>query len=181
MNTRLLLAWLAVAAFLPLPARADDGHDHDAAPAAPAGPALPRFAAVSELFELVGLVDGQRLTVYLDRFEDNTPVQGAKLELELGGVKVALEEHEAGEFEGILAQTLKPGVIAVTATVAAGNETDILAGELDIHGEQAEAVHAHGWREYAGWGGGAAAAAVLLGWGLRRWVAARRTRAGGAA
>ena len=46
-----------------LPAIAGDGHDHgDAAPAA-TGTALPRFAAVSETFELVGVLDGKQVTL----------------------------------------------------------------------------------------------------------------------
>ena len=70
------------------PAWAGEGHDHGDAPAAMVGPALPRFTAVSELFELVGVLDGTHLTLYLDRATDNSPVKDAKLELELGGVKV---------------------------------------------------------------------------------------------
>ena len=88
---------------------AGDGHDHGEAPASSAGPALPRFAAASETFELVGVVNGKRLTLYLDRYADGSPVKDAKLELELGGVKVPVESHGEGEFEAMLAQELKPG------------------------------------------------------------------------
>ncbi len=84
------LAALSLAAFLlgaGLPAVAGPGHDHgDAAPAA-TGSALPRFAAVSETFELVGVLDGKQVTLYLDRFADNAPVRGAKIELEIAGAK----------------------------------------------------------------------------------------------
>jgi hypothetical protein len=174
MKTRTLFAWL-VAMLFALPACAGEGHDHgDAAPSA-TGPALPRFTAVSELFELVGIVDGKKLTVFLDRFEDNAPVQGAKLELELGGAKVALEEHEPGAFEGTLAEAPKPGVIAVTATVSTAKDTDLLAGELDVHEE--EHAHAEGtrdWRSFAPWIAALAIAAGLAGWALKR-------KAGGAA
>ena len=86
-------AWIALAAPL---AWAGDGHDHGEAPAATAGPASPRFTATSETFELVGVVNGKQLTLYLDRYADGSPVKDAKLELELGGVKVPVEPH-AGE------------------------------------------------------------------------------------
>jgi hypothetical protein len=182
MTSKTLLAWLALAMLMSLPARADDGHNHDAAPAAPTGPALPRFAATSELFELVGVVNGKQLTLYLDRFDDNAPVKGAKVELDLGRAKVSLKEHEPGEFEGTLASQVKPGVTAVTATVVAGNDTDILAGELDVHEEEhAEAADSHGWREYASWSIGAVVAFGVLAWALRRWSIARQARVGGAA
>ena len=53
-STPILAALMLSAAW---PAWAGEGHDHGDAPAAMAGPALPRFTAVSELFELVGVLD----------------------------------------------------------------------------------------------------------------------------
>ena len=112
---------LATAALLAAPSvQADAGHDHGAAAPSAAGPGLPRFVATSDLFELVGVVDGTRLTLYLDHSADNSPVKGAKLELELGGTKVNAKPGGDGEFEASLAQPLKPGVTPVTATVSAG-------------------------------------------------------------
>ena len=56
-------------------ASAGEGHDHgDEAPGAASGPASPRFTAASELFELVGVIDGKRLTVYLDHAATNQPI-----------------------------------------------------------------------------------------------------------
>lgn len=182
MNTRLLPVVLAIAMFQSLPAHADDGHQHDAGPSTAIGPALPRFAVASERFELVGVVDGRRLTVYLDRFEDNAPVPDASLELVVGGAKVALRQHAPGEFEGSLRAAPGPGVVAVTATVSVGNDKAVLSAELDIHEDaRAAASPAHGWRAYAGWTAGLAAALALLGWAAWRGIAARRTRIGAAA
>jgi len=182
MTSRLFIAWLVVVALMGSTARADDGHSHDAGPAAPTGPALPRFAATSELYELVGVVKGKQLTVYLDRFEDNAPVQGARVELGIGGAKVALQEHGPGEFEGTLASGMKPGVHAVTATVVAGADTDFLAGELHVHEEtQATAAHSHRWREWAGWALGALLVLGAGAWIWRSGNAERQARVGGAA
>ena len=65
MKSTHLLAALSLAVLLlgtSMSATAGEGHDHgDAAPAA-AGTALPRFAAVSETFELVGVLDGKTIT-----------------------------------------------------------------------------------------------------------------------
>lgn len=177
-----LLTGLALAAAmgLPMTAAADEGHDHGEAPAAAAAPALPRFATSSELFELVGVVDGQRITVYLDRFEDNTPVKAARLELQVGSAKVALKELADGEFEGTLPQALEPGVTPVTATVVAGNDTDLLAADLDVHAdEHGEAEHTHGGAETLAWAAGVLAALAALAWAARRALAGRRM--GGAA
>ena len=173
-------AWIAATAPIAL---AGDGHDHGDAPAASSGPALPRFAAASETFELVGVVNGKRLTLYLDRYADGSPVKDAKLELELGGVKVPVESHGEGEFEAMLAEELKPGSLAVSAMVVAGAESDLLAGELDVHDEEPadKDAHAHGWREYAAWAGAAAAVLVALLILARRLRVARNARIGGAA
>lgn len=171
--------WLTLSMF---PAWAGEGHDHGEAPAASGGPALPRFAAVSETFELVGIVNGKHITLYLDRFADGSPVKDAKLELELGGVKVPVEPHAEGEFEATLAQELKPGVVAVAATVMAGDETDLLAGELDLHEEAATSeTPVHGWKEYATWLVAGLAGLALLILMARRLRASRKSRIGGVA
>jgi hypothetical protein len=164
-------ALLAAAALLLLmlttAAIAGPGHDHgdEAAPAA-AGPALPRFVATSDLFEVVGVVDGKKLTLYLDHAATNEPVKDAKLELELGGAKVQVQPHAEGEFEATLAQELNPGVIPVTATVSTPKETDLLAGELDLHEEQhGEAIKpASPWKKYAMWSAGGIAGLAILAW-----------------
>jgi hypothetical protein len=176
MNNTFHLARALALAALCMPAAADEGHDHGPAPAA-AAPALPRFAASSELFELVGIAKDRQLTIYLDRFADNAPVKGATLALEVGGARVALKEVADGEFTGALAQALKPGLTPVTATVTAGSDADLLAGEFDVHADTASA-HVHSWKDYLGWAL-AAAALLALAFIARRAAAARRT--GGAA
>jgi hypothetical protein len=181
------VALCAAAILVASPAWARPGHDHgDAAPAA-VGQALPRFSAVSETFELVGVLSGKQITLYLDRFADNSPVRGAQIELEIGGAKFKARTSEGrqgdDEYEVVLPEAPKPGVLPVTATVTAGNEADLLAGELDIHEEAHadEAAHTHSWTEYAGWVVAGIAALALLGWGGRRVMNARSVRAGAAA
>lgn len=169
---------LALLAVLVTPARADEGHSHDA-PAAAAGPSLPRFAAVSEAFELVGVVNGKQLAIYLDRFDDNGPVEGAKLDLEVGGKKVDVKPHAAGEYEATLSEELKSGVTPVTITLEVKGETDILAGEIDIHEEEHADEHGAGWTRYAAWGAAALAAVGLAAAAARRLKGSRTV--GGAA
>ena len=178
-----LAALLVAAILVAAPAWAGDGHDHgDAAPAA-VGEALPRFTAESETFELVGVLSGKQITLYLDRFADNSPVRDAQIELEIGGAKFKAEKQGDDEYEVVLPEAPKPGVLPVTATVTAGNEADLLAGELDIHeaAHAEEAAHTHSWAEYAGWAAAGVALLALLGWGGRRVFGARSVRAGGAA
>jgi len=180
---KLPAAVFAAALLLASATWAGPGHDHgDAAPAA-GGQALPRFSAVSETFELVGVLSGKQITLYLDRFADNSPVRGAQIELEIGGAKFNAEKLGDDEYEVVLPEAPKPGVLPVTATVTAGNEADLLAGELDIHeaAHTEEAAHAHSWTEYAGWAVAIIAVLALLGWGGRRVMNARSVRAGVAA
>lgn len=156
-----ILLTLALLSVLLSPAMAGEGHDHgDEAPAGAAGPALPRFAAVSEAFELVGIVNGKHLAIYLGRFEDNSPVPDAKLELEVGGKKVPVAVHAPGEYEATLPEELKPGVTPVTVMLELKGETDLLAGEIDIHEQEEHAEAPVGrWLPYAG--GTAAVLAAL--------------------
>jgi hypothetical protein len=184
MNFPNLPAALCAAALLVgSPAWAGPGHDHGEAAPAAVGQALPRFSAVSETFELVGVLSGKQITLYLDRFADNSPVRGAQIELEIGGAKFKAEKQGDDEYEVVLPEAPKDGVLPITATVIAGNEADLLAGELDIHEEAyaGEAAHTHSWTEYAGWVAAGIAALGLLVWVGRRAVQARSVRAGAAA
>lgn len=178
------LAALLVAAILYAPiAWAGEGHDHGGAAPAAGGQALPRFTAVSETFELVGVLSGKQITLYLDRFADNSPVRDAQIELEIGGVKFKADKQGGDEYKVVLPAEPKPGVLAVTAMLTAGNQADLLAGEFDIH-EKAHteaAAHRHSWTEYAGWAAAGIAALALLAWAGRRVMAARSQRAGAAA
>lgn len=169
-----------VLGLVPSWALAGDGHDHGEAPAA-SSPALPRFAATSDLFELVGVLDGQKLALYLDHAGDNSPVKEAQLELDIAGMRVPVVRVAEGEFQAALAAPLGEGVSPVTATVVAGTETDLLAGEIDVHTE----AHAHaepsGARTAVVAGAvGAVLLALAAMWSLLRGRAARSARMGGA-
>lgn len=167
-----------VLGLLPPAVHADAGHDHGEAPAA-AGLALPRFAATSDLFELVGVLDGQKLALYLDHAGDNSPVKEAQLELDIAGTRVPVTRVAEGEFQAALAAPLAEGVSPVTATVVAGTETDLLAGEIDVHA--AAPAHAEPAGRHNALLAGAVGAVLLAlaaVWGLRR---GRTARVGGAA
>ncbi|MCZ8217835.1 MAG: hypothetical protein O9337_00340 [Acidovorax sp.] len=172
---------------LPPTALAGPGHDHGEAPAAAAGAALPRFAATSDLFELVGVLDGQKIALYLDHAGDNSPVKNARLELDIAGTNVPVTRVAEGEFQATLAAPLAEGVSPVTATVAAGTDTDLLAGEIDLHPAAHTDAAPTGLARHTALMAGAAAAvllALVAAWRLRRGCAARMgnaQRVGGAA
>ena len=175
----LLAVLLATASLFSL---AGDGHDHGDVPAAAGGPAKPRFTATSETFELVGVVNGKNIALYLDHAADNSPVKDATLELELGGTKVPVQPHGEGEFEATLAAELQPGEISVTATVVAGTVTDLLAGDLDLHAEaHTDAAQGTSWKTYGTWALGGLVALALLAFALRHLGAQRSKQVGDAA
>lgn len=159
---------------------AGPGHDHGDAPATSDGAASPRFAAVSESFELVGILQGKQLTLYLDRSADNSPVPDARLELELAGQKIPVQSHGIGEFVATLTQEVPAGQHAVMATVVTARETDLLAGELDLHDDE-HSDPPTGPRVWLLYGGVALMVLALLGWGLRRRLGRRHHFLGGAA
>lgn len=129
------------------------------------------------------MLSGKQITLYLDRFADNSPVRDVQIELEIGGAKFKAEKQGDDAYQVVLPAEPKPGVLPVTATVTAGNEADLLAGELDIHEDAhtKEAAHTHSWAEYAGRAAAGIAALALLAWAGRRVMAARSLRVGAAA
>jgi hypothetical protein len=174
---------LAILILAPKLAMAGEGHDHGEAAPTVSGPALPRFAAVSDLFELVGVLNGKQMTLYLDRVSDNSPVAEAQIELEIGGKTFKAAKQSTDEFEVVLAEAPKPGILPIIATVTDGSDVDLLAGELDIHeaAHADEAAHAHSWKKYAGWATGGIAVLLMLLTVGRRVLSSGQTRVGGVA
>ena len=81
-STAATLLALLLTLFIPL-AIAGPGHDHGDTALQATSSALPRFTAVSEDLELVGIVNGKLITLYLDRFKDNSPVNDAQIEIDI--------------------------------------------------------------------------------------------------
>jgi hypothetical protein len=113
-------------------AHAHEGHDHDEpSPPAAAVAGGPRFALATELFEVVGALDGRRLTLWLDRSADNAPVTDASIDLQVDGRAIPLAlrgDVFVGELEG----PPPAGRLPVAVTVMAGSDADVLAGELVV-------------------------------------------------
>lgn len=126
MRLPLVLALLLALAW---PAAAHPGHDEEAPPVAAA---LPRMEAHSEAFEIVAVLGpGGVLTVWLDRWSDNAPADGA-VTLTLDGQEAVAERQGIGLFvlrHPLLAQSGRRDVVF---TVTAGEEMDLLAATLEV-------------------------------------------------
>ncbi|RYX92076.1 MAG: hypothetical protein EOO28_23700 [Comamonadaceae bacterium] len=156
-TARSCLAALAISMVLSLPALGDEGHDHGEAPAATTQAASPRVQAHSDLFELVGVVDKGQMTIYLDRYATNEPVAGARIGYESGSSKGVAQPQPDGTYLVRFDGLTRPGEHAFSFSVAAGGDTDLLAGELHI-----DDVHPHVESRGRPWLRWAAAGAVAL-------------------
>lgn len=160
-------------------ARAHEGHDHEGDQPSPAASATtPRFAAASDAFELVGALDGRRMTLWLDRFADNAPVTGASIEIEVGDAK-AVAKATGDVYVAELAALPAMGTLPVTATIVAAGASDLLASEIVLGAAGpatpggSTAAAAQAWapaldRRVVVASAVSAIVAGLLGWGLAR-------------
>ena len=111
------------------------GEDHGDTAMVVNGAGLPRVEAHSDLFELVGQLGEQGLTLLIDRYDSNAPVLGAKVTLESGGIEAAATFHaEHGDYAmddtRLLALLRQPGEHALVFTITAGDDSDLLDGTL---------------------------------------------------
>ena len=91
----------------------------------------------------------------------------AQLELELAGQRLPVTPVGDGEYRAELAAPLTEGSLPVTATVVAGDDSDLLAGALDWHAPTAAPSPGTGGRMR--WLAGAAGALAALGAALWAW------------
>jgi len=119
---------------LPLswPLLAHEGHDHDAT-AKPTDVRLaPRFEARSEELEVVGVLSDKRLLIYLDRADNNAPIQGAQIEVEGPGIKGVSTGLADGVYVLSAATLAHAGKYPLTLTVQAGEVADLLSVDLQV-------------------------------------------------
>ena len=183
-RTTLVLLSLATIALASLGALAhgDEDHGEKKAPAASSANAGPRFEAHSDLFEVVGTVERDQLTITVDRYASNEPVRDAKVEIEVGSAKGIASPGPDGSYSfknAALAQaTSAPVTLPVSLTITAGKDADLLAAELTIGAVAAADAHAADAHttERARWWLPTSAAVLLLIVALIVWRARSRRR-----
>jgi hypothetical protein len=127
--------------------------------------ASPRVDTFTEAFELVGHLQGNELTILVDRYETNEPVLNGKLEVELNGLKApATFRADHGDYvvnDAAFLQALsKPGKHPLVFTLAAASDSDLLEGMLDV--QAAGRVENHSDFPWAWTGAGLLVALVLI-------------------
>lgn len=118
---------------------ADAGHD-EVAKSQP-NENTPRIVTHSDLFELVSIVENGTMTIYLDRYADNSPVTNASIEVEAGSEKGVATTNADGTYKFVSKTFAEPSEIPVTFTINAGDETDLLAGDLVVADAHATDSH----------------------------------------
>ncbi len=184
---RCLIAPLALASLLSGgPLAAHEGHDHGAPAANMTTSGSPRVALHSDTYELVGVLRGARLTLFLDRYAGNEPVVDARIAMTIGasGDVVAMPTPDGtyvlssdllvgtGPLELVIAITHaqgddlligtleRPAAPAASASVAdSGALPNLQVASLPIAGKQVPMLYLAS--------GGALAFGLLLGVGLR--------------
>lgn len=147
-----------------------DGHTHAAAApvvAAPLRTALPRVTAETEQFELVGVLDGAVLRLYLDQFGTNAPVPKAQIEVESGAWKAVASEVAPALYEVPAALLAQPGKHPLTITVQSGEVFDLMSATLEVspaREPQAANQNLPFWGRWAAWSAAGALALATLAW-----------------
>lgn len=108
----------------------DEGHAHDAPAAASAQ--SPRVIATSENFQLVGILKAGRLTLYLDREADNSPVVDATITVTGGDRTIVAEIQSDGTYAVAADALARPGDNDLQFEVKAGEQFDLLGGILAV-------------------------------------------------
>ena len=153
------ILWAAMAASLLLisPMASAHGGEDDEALVKPLGISItPRFEVHGDAVELVGVLADKNLVIYLDRLDNNEPVEGAQLDIEGSGIKGTATAISDGIYQLPAAALIQPGIYPLTITVQAGEISDLLSANLEV-GAAVEAVvpatqPSHKWWFAAGMG-----------------------------
>ena len=130
-----------------------DDHEH-AAPTGLTTQVAPRASAQTEDFELLMVLQGRQLFIYLDRFANNQPVLDAQLEVENAGLKAIAKKSGPGVYVLDLTKGWleKSGRYAFSISVEAGEVGDVMTTSLEIpeliedHASESSAGFSIWWR-----------------------------------
>lgn len=162
--------FLALLGLLPGLVLAHGDEVHGEAPPLPANShSLPSAEAHSLDFELVAQLQGDTLTVYLDRYSDNQPVSEASIEVASAAFSATLAAVAPGTYQASAAPLNHPGQHELLFTVLAGEQSDLLDARLSV--SPAPAAEPLAGKLSSGWLGAAVALLAVL---LCGWLAWRR-------
>src|SRR5438270_206959 len=109
-----------------------NGDDNDAATrSAMPSSTYPRVTAQSELYEIVGILRGERLSIYLDHLATNESVSDAKIKVAIADTEpVDAEPTENGIYTISFPRLARTGSVEVVFSITAPSGDDLLVGSL---------------------------------------------------
>jgi membrane fusion protein, heavy metal efflux system len=127
--------WTAVLTALLLPAIltsswAHEGHDHGPPPAPLPTTLKPRIAVHSDAFELVAIANGERLTLFLDRYESNQAVPDARIEVLANGQTIKATAQGDATYAAVIPTLAAPGPHPLVFTIMHPLGDDLLEGTI---------------------------------------------------
>lgn len=142
MHPATMLSTLVLLAFMSWtsPALAHGGEDHGTPTAEMPASNQPRAIAASEDYEVVAVLKGGALLIFLDRFADNSPVTEAKLTVTVGSTELHPELTKDGVYRlqsNLFAQHGKHDLIFA---IEDGSKSDLLITSIDIPAHAAVAA-----------------------------------------
>jgi hypothetical protein len=99
---------------------------------APNAPGHPRLVASSEAYELVAILEGERLTIYLDRFEDNAPVTDAAITVTIDDETVVAAPAADGSYAVASKRFASGGLAELVFDVRRPGADDLLIGKMSL-------------------------------------------------
>lgn len=133
---RTLLLLSAVVAWAG-PVYAHGGEDHSAQAVAAPQSNTPRAFATSENYEIVAVLKDGHLLIYVDRFDDNSPVTGAELTITADGQQIKAKPTPEGVYMIDAGALEKPGRHELVFELKDGAAGDLLIGTLEVPRELA--------------------------------------------
>lgn len=158
------------------PVHAHDGEDHGNADKSTTTSATtqsavapePRVVASSEELELVGILSGKAMAVYIDRRATNEPVSGLAVAMETGDKTYHATPRQDAVYMILTDQLDTPGRHDLVFTIQGPGVSDLLAGTIEIPPRQGGlgSILLGPMRR---WGWLIVGAALILFWVVRRY------------
>src|SRR5215203_4378477 len=134
-GVRLLQFFALLALFVPCAVQAGpggDGHTHGEDTSSTPTAASPRVAMPGENYDVVAIYKKSRLTFYVDRLSDNSPVVDAELDVTADNVTATAERLPDGTYAATWAKFVSGGVHELVVSIRAKEGDDLVAGTLEI-------------------------------------------------
>ena len=122
-------------------ARADNDYYDSVTGGASARAPAPRLALQTAEIELVAVAQGRQLIIYLDRFDDGTPIENAEIEIAAGEETLRAAPVKSGVYVVAADWAAEPGQHQLTFTIN-GDQVAALAGKLVVPVVKAESAEA---------------------------------------